>query len=212
MVVKCMTREELLEQVRGYYEGTLDRFGPTFRGVDWNSQESQLLRFAQLQRLVDPDPDATVLDFGCGYGALAHFLRQHGHRGGYHGVDLSARMISAARDETTSLSRCRFSQAAAPGEQADYVLASGVFNVKQDSSVAVWRQHVEETLYGMRDLARHGVAFNMLTSYSDQDRRRPHLFYADPSEILRFCLTRLSPRAALFHDYGLYEFTVHVRL
>jgi SAM-dependent methyltransferase len=206
-----MTREELLEQVRGYYERTLDQFGPTFRGVDWSSEASQLLRFAQLQRIVDSDPDATVLDFGCGYGALAHFLRQHGHRGAYHGVDVSARMIAAARAETASLTLCRFSQAAAIDDRADYVLASGVFNVKQDSSVDAWRRYLEETLCGLRALARRGVAFNLLTSYSDPDRRRPHLFYADPAEILQFCIERLSHRAALFHDYGLYEFTVHVR-
>jgi SAM-dependent methyltransferase len=207
-----MTREELLEQVRGYYESTLERFGPSFRGVDWNSEESQMLRFAQLQRIVEPDPDAAVLDFGCGYGALAPFLRQRGHRGAYHGLDVSDQMLAAARVETKSLSLCRFSQHVTIDDAADYVLASGVFNVKQDVPAGEWHRYIEETLCSMRALARRGLAFNMLTSYSDPGRRRPHLFYADPSEILRFCMESLSHRAALFHDYGLYEFTVHVHV
>jgi hypothetical protein len=51
----------------------------------------------------------------------------------------------------------------------------------------------------------------MLTSYSDPDRMRPDLYYANPGEIFDQCKQRYSPQVALLHDYGLWEFTVLVR-
>ena len=65
--------------------------------MDWNSEQSQDLRFRELVRLIEEDPDASVLDYGCGYGALRSYLRERGHRGPYIGFDISQRMIETAR-------------------------------------------------------------------------------------------------------------------
>ena len=51
----------------------------------------------------------------------------------------------------------------------------------------------------------------MLSTYSDPDKRRDDLFYADPGSFFDLCKQRFSPRVALLHDYPLYEFTVIVR-
>ena len=52
----------------------------------------------------------------------------------------------------------------------------------------------------------------MLTSYSDPDRMRPDLYYGDPCRLFDHCKRRYSRHVALLHDYGLYEFTILVRL
>ena len=62
-----------------------------------------------------------------------------------------------------------------------------------------------------RARARRGFAFNMLTSYSDPERMRDDLYYADPCALLRLCKRELSRHVALLHDYGLWEFTIVVR-
>ena len=64
----------MLESVVRYYAEKLERFGATARGVDWNGSASQVLRFAQLLRAVNHDGDASVIDYGCGYGALRRLL------------------------------------------------------------------------------------------------------------------------------------------
>ena len=51
----------------------------------------------------------------------------------------------------------------------------------------------------------------MLSTYSDPDRRRDDLYYADPREMFDICSRRFSPRVSLLHDYPLYEFTIIVR-
>lgn len=44
--------EAIRQTVGRYYEGRLNQFGPTPRGVDWNSAESQALRFDKLLDLL----------------------------------------------------------------------------------------------------------------------------------------------------------------
>lgn len=207
-----MNRDRLLQQVRRYYEQTLQVHGPTHRGVDWNTQESQHLRFAQFGVLMGDDAAGSVLDYGCGYGALAPFLRECGWAGEYLGFDLSERMIAAALASAESIDRCRFTASPAALQPADYVLASGLFNVKQDTAPGEWWLYIEDTLRTMASLARRGLAFNALTVYSDPDRQRPDLYYADPRALFDFCKRTISERVALLHDYPLFEFTIHVRL
>jgi hypothetical protein len=59
--------------------------------------------------------------------------------------------------------------------------------------------------------ATRGFAFNALTRYSDVEKRRPDLYYADPLELFDRCKRRYSRFVTLLHDYPLYEFTIIVR-
>jgi len=203
----------LHEQVRGYYERKLQAHGPTPTGVDWNSQASQELRFAQLARLWDDERQVSVLDFGCGYGALLPWLRARGFDGPYVGFDLSTAMVSAGEQAATDagLSGYRFTSDPSRLAPADFVVASGIFNVKMEIPDQEWRDYMRHTIDELAALAGRGFAFNALTSYSDIDRRRPDLYYADPLEWFDYCQRTHCRAVALLHDYALYEFTMIVR-
>ncbi len=205
-----MSTQELLQQTRQYYDGKLAEHGPTARGVDWNSEESQHVRFRELRRLIDDDPDASVLDYGCGYGALRPYLRAHGHRGRYTGFDISERMIDAARTGCADAGAQFLSDRAAL-EPVDYTLASGIFNVKQATSDEQWKTYVLDTIEDLSRISRRGFAFNVLSLYSDPEKRRADLFYADPLALFDHCARRISRFVSLLHDTPLYEFTLLVR-
>jgi hypothetical protein len=96
-------------------------------------------------------------------------------------------------------------------QPADYAVASGVFNVKQQAADDEWREYIWETVADLAVLGTRGFAFNALTSYSDADKRRPDLFYADPLEAFDRCKRTYSRFVTLLHDYPLYEFTLIVR-
>lgn len=52
-----------------------------------------------VQRLLERmDPQANILDMGCGNGELARQLRQQGHPGAYFGFDQSEQLIEIARE------------------------------------------------------------------------------------------------------------------
>jgi SAM-dependent methyltransferase len=206
-----MTPAAILDKVAAYYGEKLRTFGPTPRGVDWNGAESQRLRFAQLLRLRDTEDACSLLDFGCGYGALFDYLAEQRSPVAYVGFDVSPEMIRAAHELHPASPAAAFTTRESELSRTDYVVASGIFNVKLDVVEAEWAAYVRTTLDAMAALARRGFAFNLLTRYCDPERRRPDLYYGDPLALFDHCRTRFSRRVALLHDYPLYEFTIVVR-
>jgi len=201
----------ILETVARYYAEKLRTFGPTPAGVDWNSAESQALRFSRLLRVVEESPHGSLIDYGCGYAALYDHLRATDVQLEYRGFDISEPMIAAAVTRLRDADRCSFTADPDVLVAADYAVASGIFNVKLDHPVDAWREYVLRTLETLDSLSLRGFGFNMLSTYSHADRRRGDLFYADPLEMFDLCKRQYSQRVALLHDYGLYEFTMIVR-
>lgn len=200
-----------LHEVADYYTDTLNRHGQTARGVDWNGEDSQRLRFAQLRKLID-SPDAFSLnDLGCGYGALLDYLMPHHPEIRYRGYDISARMVEAAQMRHADADGASFVCASEPDRRADYSIASGIFNVRLECPDSEWRDHLLQTLAVLDRSSARGFAFNCLTSYSDSEKMRPYLYYADPCDLFDYCKRHFSRDVALLHDYGLYEFTLLVR-
>jgi SAM-dependent methyltransferase len=207
--------DPILKEVADYYSRKLEKHGETPRGVDWNGEESQTARFAQLCRIIDPATEPSdrfsLNDIGCGYGALYDYLLCRYRAVSYAGVDVSATMIEAARRRHAAHQSASFEVASAPVQRADYGVASGIFNVRLGRSEADWSAYVAEMLETMNDTSRKGFAFNCLTVYSDADKMQDHLYYADPAALFNLCKRRYSRHVALLHDYGLYEFTILVR-
>jgi len=200
--------DSLRAGVERYYSEKVREHGATHAGVDWNSRESQELRFAQLLTGVDLGRPFSLVDYGCGYGALLEWIHERGGDVEYQGYDLSEEMVLRARERHPE---ARFTTDVSELGAGDVVVASGIFNVMAGANEDAWRAYVAETIDQLSDLSTEVFAFNMLTSYSDPDKVRDGLFYADPCEWFDHCKRRLSRHVALLHDYGLYEFTLLVR-
>lgn len=198
-------------KVRRYFGQKLAEFGPTVRGIDWNSEAAQVIRFAQVCKVIDTKATFSINDYGCGYGALVDFLRQQEYAFCYTGYDLLGAMVAAAQEKYGNGSNINFTNEEACLPVADYTVLSGIFNVKFDTSEAVWLQYIEDTLQTVNQISRRGFAFNALTSYSDPERMRPDLYYADPCKLFDYCKVHFSKNVALLHDYLLYDFTIIVR-
>ena len=205
----------IIATVGRYYTDRVRQFGATPRGVDWSSAESQAMRFDRLLELLPPaqvaDPPVSLIDYGCGYGALADYLAARGVALRYLGFDVSVDMIAAAESRHGSTSARSYTADAGTLRPADFVMASGIFNVKLDHPADVWRAYVWDTIATLSRLSTRGFAFNMLSMCSDADKRRDDLFYMDPGEALNGCLQLFPRRVTLLHDYPLYEFTILVR-
>lgn len=201
----------LLLEVANYYSSKLAEHGETPRGVDWNGEQSQILRFEQLSKIFSQSTNFSVNDLGCGYGSLLDYLKSNYSGFIYHGCDISSDMIRAAQKRHASISNAHFVIASEPPKVADFGIASGIFNVRLGRSDIEWRQYLEATLDVLDRTSELGFAFNCLTSYSDKDKMRDYLYYADPCVLFDLCKKRYSRNVALLHDYGLYEFTILVR-
>jgi len=194
-----------------YYSEKLAAHGASPRGVDWNSEESQRLRFDQLLRVRADGEPFSVIDYGCGYGALVDHLDALGLPFRYLGFDISQEMIRIARERHPDRQDVSFTSAEADLVPADYCVASGIFNVRLEIPDDDWLAYIHATLDRLDRLGRSGFSFNALTSYSDVEKMRPDLYYADPLALFDRCKRRYSRFVALLHDYPLYELTILVR-
>jgi SAM-dependent methyltransferase len=203
--------QELLNKVSEYYSKRILEHGPTPQGVDWNGEESQNIRFEQLMKVADASiGEFSLLDFGCGYGGMLDFLEpQYGERMKYFGLDISKEMIKAAKTKYTN--RAEFFEVLPDNFKADYLVASGVFNVRQEIDDEQWWDYIVKTLDQFDQIATKGFSFNILTSYSDKPFMRDYLYYANPEKLFSYCKTHYSRHVALLHDYPLYEFTILVK-
>ena len=197
-------------QVKNYFEERVQKFGASPRGADWNSDASQNIRFDRLLE-VATIPKSSILDYGCGYGALADYLVEKGFEGEYYGFDILESAIELARQV----------HGRRPGQvfffeeeklcEVDYTVASGIFNMRGDQSFEDWTDYVLSLLQRFDKLSRRGFSCNFLTKYSDKERMRPDLYYADPCFLFDHCKLNFSKDVALLHDYHLYDFTLIVR-
>ncbi len=206
---RMATSRSLLESTARYYNSTFQQHGPTARGVDWPSGEGQGARFRALDRLWWNSQDLSMCDFGCGYGAYASHLRTVGYRGPYVGIDLSEQMISHAQQQLADMPGLSFQVGDAP-VCADFVVASGVFNVVACGPRETWADHVWRMVGQMCSQAVAGVAFNMLLETSVPYRDRADLFWAKPEAVCDR-LGDLGLKPQVVTGYGLHEATYIAR-
>lgn len=204
---------EIIARVRDYYTKKITDHGCTPQGVDWNSWDSQYLRFEKLCQILPSSGPFSILDYGCGYGELVNFIQKNNYFDSfeYFGYDIAEMMIEHARVRFKSQPNITFINSLKDCK-VDYTVASGVFNVKLDLLLnSEWLEYIILTLKDINSISRKGFSFNALTSYSDPEYMKDYLYYANPMQLFDYCRQNFSRNVALLHDYGLYEFTLLVR-
>ncbi len=208
-------REAIGVFVSNYFTNTLNLYGMTARGADWRDDDAQTLRFEQLLKILPAQSDSvqtfTLVDYGCGYGAFLKHLDKHKIRANYLGIDCTKVMVETSSVFFKERNDCRFICSDSLQEPTDYTVVSGTFNYKDKLDQGLWQDHVLACLDNINEYTCKGIAFNLLTSYSDADKMRDHLFYANPGFFFDYCKKNYAKNVTLLHDYGAYEFTILVR-
>ena len=204
-----MSHNKILTDINEYYSQKLREHGTTPKGVDWNGIESQELRFKTLLNIVNSNTDSfSVLDYGCGFGSMYEFMKKKFSHFSYTGFDISEEMIRAA---SKLYSDSKWISTASEIKTYDYVIASGIFNVRLSNIDSDWHKYIIDTITYMNQISTKGFSFNVLTSYSDKEFMRDYLYYANPLDLFDYCKKNFSKQVALLHDYNLYEFTLLIR-
>lgn len=206
-----MTAHPITHALRDHYGACFEAHGATPAGVDWGTPESVDLRYANMLAVIDPARSGklpSLLDVGCGYAGLLTYAKRHGPKLLYSGVDVCERMVACAKQDhpDAELHACDLFDLD-PGETYDYVVCSGILTQKLAASNLEMAAYAREIVRRMWTMARHGIAFNAMTSHANF--YAPNLFYWNPVEALGFCM-ELSRRVRLDQSYPLYEFTAYV--
>lgn len=206
--------EKINKDISNFYNQNLGVHGNTAQGVGWKNQEAQQIRFDQLAKLIAPGNAFSVNDLGCGTGDFLPYLTSKGFTGfQYIGYDMLEKMVEIAADTYKDTPGCTFRQINSAADMADanYTVASGIFNIRYALTNEEWLQYILQTITHMDARSRNGFAFNALTSYSDTDKMQAYLYYSDPLYLFDYCKKHFSRNVALLHDYNQYDFTILVR-
>lgn len=196
--------------VSQFFSNQIKKHGACAKGVDWRDEASQELRFKRLLANLPIQNGSSMNDLGCGYGALKEYIDLNKFDLKYHGFDISAEMIDAARKRFHSESSFTMLSESDALPEADFGVCSGIFNLRLEIDDNDWRDYIYRTIHKLNQSSRVGFSFNMLTSYSDHDKMRPDLYYSDPAEFFDYAKKKLSRFVTLDHGYNLYEFTLTV--
>jgi len=205
--------DKIDKDLKKYYEDTLSANGASAKGVGWKNEEAQRVRFEQLAKVVAGDGPFSVNDLGCGLGDLIGLLDERFPEYAYHGYDVLAEMIELATRQYGNHPKASFSVIADASamQEADYSVASGIFNLRYGTPDEEWLRYILESIGWMNRKSHRGFAFNALTKYSDPEYMQAHLYYSDPLYLFDYCKRNFAKDVALLHDYQQYDFTIIVR-
>src|SRR5512134_1972654 len=154
-----MNIDETQRKLNEYFTEKLEKFGPTAKGVDYNGEQAQQIRFAELVKIIEPANPFSVIDYGCGYGAMFEFLHRRGWQFDYYGVDLIEKMVIAGRASYKDFPNAHFTKDEKELPVADYLVAAGIFNIKLDAPYEEWQEFTCKTLQRMDALCSKGFSF-----------------------------------------------------
>ena len=183
-----------------HYDELVSKFGSNPQASQWRDRQTQIRRFEILCKNL-PLSKSSILDFGCGTGALYSYLKSsHGFTGRYTGIDISPKAIEIAKSifPNGNFMNLDILLNELP-ETYDYIFVSGTFNNEM-------KNHLEWVYANLRKLFQKtniALIFNMLSNYVDY--KDEGLYYSDPEEVFGFCKGELSPAVNLFHSEAIYE-------
>lgn len=200
-------------ELQEYYSENLKKHGHNAQGVGWKNESAQKNRFNQLLKIITTD-NFSINDLGCGSADLYSYLKASGYNNFfYNGYDTLLEMYEFAKEKYIQEKNIAFYHIdnAKELQPAHYTVASGIFNLKYSESNENWLNYIIGTIEAMNNASARGFAFNMLTSYSDKEFMKDHLYYSDPFYFFDYCKKSFSKNVALLHDYNEYDFTILVR-
>ena len=203
---------KITKKLRDHYRATFLKYGATSKGVDWGNKEwAARLRQEKMLNVIEKPNVETVslLDVGCGYGALADLIKELKIDVDYVGIDVVSEMVSAAEKRHPEF--VFYNSEILDGNMSiyDYVVCNGILTQKLDSSVTEMDLFSEELIKKMFSISRCGIAFNLMSSYVNYYSE--NLYYRNPSELLQWCMSNLTHRVKLDCSYDLkYEYTMYL--
>jgi hypothetical protein len=188
------------------YREAFDRHGRNEAALCW-SKGKQAVRFAALCASI-PDTHASLLDFGCGLGDLAAWLKIHRPRISYTGADALAEFIA---DNARNSPHTRFLTVGGAQditETYDHIVCCGVFNLDPDDDSRHHWGYIRDSLTHLFKKTRVSLHVDFLAH--DTDYRQPGAHHQNAAELINFIETGLNRRYVLDRSYMPYEYCVSI--
>ena len=185
-----------------FYNKSLLEYGPTSKGVRWNSKDSQYTRFDIITKYIKNIQDYTIGDAGCGVGEYYIYLKNNNKiPKKYIGLDIQEQMISLALNRVNADFYIKDIVNDNNLPIVDYYISSGALNI-------LTKQESYKFIKNIYNNSTKGIIFNMLKREGISESKVFNTF--DIFEALSFCKT-LSNNIQYKDGYLDNDFTIFIR-
>ena len=189
--------------------------GDTHRGLGFRTEEGFEARYRvylEVIRGAAAREACSLLDVGCGTARLLDLIKSLGRDEiSYRGVDLSPKLIEAARQkhpEADFILGDPFDLAEIWSARPDYVVFGQIFTCRLHMTVEEMTDYMLRLLRLAFRSCRCGIAFNVMSQHVDW--QRDDLFHVPFDRMADLLQANLSRHYLFRADYGLYEYTVYL--
>ena len=144
-----------------FYKKAIDKYGISARGVHWQSQFTQYLRFEIINSFIkDEIENCSIVDAGCGFAEYLNYLKKSGLKAkSYIGIDLEQRMVNLSKERFPHEEFLQRDVLKDSLPKADYYVCSGSMNILRKKQMF---RFIENCL----NASNKGFIFNFLRGHT----------------------------------------------
>jgi len=194
-----------------YYKDLYNKKKGTTMIVSSESWAHKNVRFKKITNLVKDDDNFSIHDIGMGVADLYQYIKKRfPHKSFiYSGTEILSEYYEEAKNR---FPECNFFlrdiAEKAFEDHYDYLVMSGVFHQRRESSIRDWEKFSQRIISNSFEMCNKGIAFNFISPFVDF--YQTDVYYANLSKIVNFIIDDLSRFFTICHNYPLFEFTVFV--
>jgi len=200
--------------LKRHYSQKYLKYGNCSKGVDWgeNVENSISRHYAMLDVITDSRNGCSLLDVGCGYGALLETINHDKKfsKVKYAGIDIVSEMIDSAKSKYKN---AKWTHAdyinTSTTTRFDYIVSNGILTQKASASNLEMNQYAQLLITKMFMQCKIGIAFNIMSTFVNF--QKDNLYYRNPSELIAWCMSTLTPHLKVNAHYDpWYEYTLYL--
>ena len=191
-----------MTNVQSYYDDCAVMINDDAKAMGWSSTFNQQLRFDVMNYMVDMS-NCSVLDVGCGDGALFHYFMKHNITATYKGVDISSKMVSRAHNRFPGIN-VRCADFFDIREQFDVVVCSGSLSMAKNVDSMTY---LESAIDHLLSITKSQLVFNLLSDYAPSTSDLFNRYH--PQDVLALCFKK-TRYVNLNHGYLPNDFTIQL--
>jgi len=179
--------------------------------VSSESMEHKQMRFDFITAILQSDDPVSVHDVGMGLADMYPYLRKKypDKTITYSGSEILKEFVEESSNRFPELVfHHRDIAERAYQDTYDYVLMSGLFHQRRETSIREWEQFACNILNNSFQMCTKGIAFNFISPFVDFYQTQ--VYYSNLPKIINFINDDLSRFFEIRHHYALFEYTVYV--
>lgn len=193
------------------YRSLFEKYKGTPMAVSSESLEHKKIRFTNICDIFKNENQVSVHEVGMGLADLNQFIIETfpEKEVTYSGTEILEEYVVEAKQKFPTCNFFHRDIAEAKFDDLyDFVVLSGVFHQRRNSTIRQWEKFSQDILKNSFEMSTKGIAFNFVSPFVDFYQEQS--YYANLPKLLNFINDDLSRFFEIKHNYALFEFTVFV--